>query len=49
MVDPIREAKKPENNRFRVRIHFATNRFIFEKFPPPPPLLHRTIVWHTIW
>jgi len=21
-------------------IHFATDRFTFEKFPPPPPLLH---------
>jgi len=31
-------AKKTENNRFCVRIHFATNRFTFEKFPPP--LLH---------
>jgi len=23
-------------------MHFATNRFTFEKFPPPPPLLHPT-------
>ena len=33
-------AKKLENNRFRVPTHFAPNRFTFEKFPPPPPLLH---------
>jgi len=32
--------KKPENNCFRVAIHFANNRFAFETFPPPPPLLH---------
>jgi len=31
-----------ENNRFRVPIHFATDRFDFEKFPPPSPLLHPT-------
>jgi len=29
-------AKKREDNRFRVPIHFATDRFTFEKFPPPP-------------
>jgi len=23
-------------------MHFATNRFTFEKFLPPPPLLHPT-------
>ena len=34
--------KKPENNRSRVPIHFATNRFTCEKFPSPPPLLHPT-------
>jgi len=34
--------QKLENNRFRVPIHFATNRFTFEKFPSPPPLLHPT-------
>ena len=34
------EVKKTENNRFRVPIHFATNRFTFEKIPPTPPLLH---------
>jgi len=38
-----RAIKKPENNHFHVPIHFATNRFTFEKFPPPPPLLHHTI------
>jgi len=27
-------------NRLHVLIHFATNRFTFEKFSPPPPLLH---------
>ena len=32
--------QKPNNNCFRVPIHFAANRFTFEKFPPPPPLLH---------
>ena len=32
-----------ENNRFRVPIHFATNRFTFEKNSPPPPLLHPII------
>ena len=36
-------AKKTENNRFRVPIHFAINRFTFEKFPQPPPLLHPDI------
>jgi hypothetical protein len=32
-------AKIPDNNRFRVPIQFATNRFAFEKFAPPlfPP------------
>jgi len=35
--------RKLQNNRFRVPIHFATNRFTFEKFPPPPPLLHSTL------
>ena len=32
--------KYPQNKRFRVHIHLATNRFTFEKFLPPPPLLH---------
>ena len=32
--------KNPNHNCFRVPIHFAANRFTFEKFPPPPPLLH---------
>jgi len=36
-------AKKPENNSFHVPTHFATNRFTFEKFPPPSPLLHPII------
>jgi len=35
--------KKPENNRFRVPIHFATNRFTFEKISPLHPLLHPNI------
>ena len=34
--------KQPENNRSPVPNHFATNRFNFEKFPSPPPLLHPT-------
>jgi len=29
--------KKPEINRFRVPIHFATKRFTLGKIPPPPP------------
>mgnify|MGYP000660379033 CR=1 FL=1 len=33
-----------ENNRFCVPMHFKTNRFTFEKFPPPPPLLHPNIL-----
>ena len=37
-----RAAKKPENNRFRVPIHFATNRFTSGKITPRPPLLHPT-------
>jgi len=37
-----RAVKKTEKTRFRVPIHFATNRFTFEKNPPPPPLLHPT-------
>jgi len=32
--------KKLDHNRFSVLIHFATNRFTFEKIPPPPPLIH---------
>ena len=32
-----------ENNRLCVPIHFKTNCFIFEKFPPPPPLLHPAV------
>ena len=32
--------QKPNYNSFRVPIHFAADRFTFEKFPPPPPLLH---------
>jgi len=42
-------SKKLENNRFRIpkATHFATNRFTFEKFPPPPPLLHPTIL--SVW
>ena len=32
--------KNPNHNCFRVPIHFAANRFTFERFPPPPPLLH---------
>jgi len=31
---------KPENNRFRVSMYFATNLFTLPKIPPPPPLLH---------
>jgi len=37
-VTPV--AKEPENNRFRVPIHFSTNLFTLEMIPPPPPLLH---------
>ena len=40
--NPTCDEKKTENNRFRVPTHFAINRFAFEKFPPPPPLLHPT-------
>jgi len=36
--------QNPNYNYFRVPIHFALNRFTFEKFPPPPPLLH-PIIW----
>jgi len=33
-----------------LHIHFATNRFTFEKFPPPPPLLHPTYcIYSVIW
>ena len=32
--------QKKNINRFRVPIHFATNHFTFEIFPPPPPFLH---------
>ena len=32
--------QKKNINRFRVPIHFATNHFTFELFPPPPPFLH---------
>ena len=39
-VYTFRERERPENNRFRVPINFATDRFTFEKFLPPPPLLH---------
>jgi len=38
-IPPVKQ-KKLEDNRFRVRIHFATNRFTFEKIYPPPPSLH---------
>ena len=31
------------NNSIRVPIHFSTNRFTSEKFPPPPRLLHTHI------
>jgi len=34
---------KTQNNRFRVSNLSATNHFTFEKFPPPPPLLHPSI------
>jgi len=40
LKNPTSAAKKTENNRFRVPIHFATNRFTFGENPPPPPLLH---------
>ena len=39
---PAVPQKKTENNRFRVPIHFATNRFFFETILPPPQLLHPT-------
>jgi len=32
------------NNRVRVPIHFANNHFTFEKFPPPPLLLHPNVL-----
>jgi len=35
-----KKLETPKNNRFCVPIGFRTNRFTFEKFPPPPPLLH---------
>ena len=38
--NPTCTHKKTNYNRFRFPMHFATNRFTFEKFPPPPPLLH---------
>jgi len=38
---------KHEKNGFSVTLHFRTNRFTFEKFPPPPPLLHPTNSVHT--
>jgi len=41
--NPTSAAKTTDNNHFRVPIHFTTNRFTLEKFPPPPPLLHPTI------
>jgi len=41
--NPTSGAKNTEINRFRVSIHFATDRFTFEKFPPPPPLLHPSV------
>ena len=34
-IPPVHQ-KKPNYNRFCVPTHFATNRFTFEKFPPPP-------------
>jgi len=37
--------QKPENNRFCVPIHVATKDFAFEKFPPPPSLLHPPKDW----
>ena len=40
-------ATKPENNRLCVPLHLATNRFTFEKFLPPPPLLHPVIIIRT--
>ena len=42
-LNHTRAVKKPENNRFHVPIHFATDRFTFGKIPPPPPLLHPRI------
>jgi len=45
---PTCTQKKPNYNRFCVPMHFAINRFTFEKFPPPPSLLHPNIcVNHT--
>jgi len=41
-------SKIAENNRFCVPIHFESNRFSFEKFPPQPPLLQPTIPWPPI-
>jgi len=42
-------SKKLDKNRSRIRIHFATNRFTFEKFQPPPPLLHPNIYTYLAW
>jgi len=42
LKNPTSAAKKTENNRFRVPIHFATNRFTFKTILPPLQLLHPT-------
>jgi len=39
----LKKTGKKSLNRFRVPTIFATNRFTFEKFPPPLPLLHPTL------
>jgi len=47
------ESQKQENSEktcFRVPMHFRTNRFTFNKNPPPPKLLHPNLhgpVLHT--
>ena len=40
--NPTCTHQKSKYKRLCVPIHFVTNRFTFEKFPPPPPLLHPT-------
>jgi len=41
--NPTCTHKKPNYNRFCVPMHFATDCFTVEKFPPPDPLLHSPI------
>jgi len=43
--------KKPNHNCLRIPgpIHFAANRFTFEKNLPPPPLLHSLCAASRMW